>query len=162
MVQQVSALNDQRDADPVEDLINAVAASTAGWLERCVTETALVRSGRCDDDLVVRAAAMATGVSPVLVAEITELLRTDVDEQRHNPLMLYRAAVVHPTRLLLDAQVPAAVRDEFLERVFAEDRYGLSPATWADVDERLREPGLRWGAWKAAVVLHRRRAEGRR
>ena len=41
--------------------------------------------------------------------------------------------------------------------------YGMIGWTlFADVDPTLHEPGLRWGASKAHVVLLRRRAEGRR
>jgi hypothetical protein len=36
--------------------------------------------------------------------------------------------------------------------------YGLSPATWTDVDPDLHEPGIVWGAWKAKTVLDRRAA----
>lgn len=158
MVQHVSASDDE----PVEVLIATIVECTAPWLERCVVTTATAHLGQCPPALSEQAATMAAEQGPQLIAELTTLLRTDVDEQRQNPLMLYRSAVVHPTTLLIDAGVPATVRDEFHERVFADDRYALSPATWADIDERLREPGLYWGAWKAAVILHRRRAEGRR
>ena len=158
MVQHVSAPDDE----PVEVLIDAIAECTMVWLERCVVTTTTARLGHCPPALSEQAATMAAEQGPPLIADLTALLRTDVDEQRQNPLMLYRSAVVHPTGLLIDAGVPATVRDEFHERVFADDRYELSPATWADIDERLREPGLYWGAWKAAVILHRRRAEGRR
>ena len=44
--------------------------------------------------------------------------------------------------------------------IFPDDDYDLSPATFADIDESLHEPGLVWGAAKAHVVLTRRR--GRR
>jgi hypothetical protein len=53
-------------------------------------------------------------------------------------------------------------RDEFARRNFPEDRYDLTPASFADVDPTLHEPGLVWGAAKAHVVLQRRRAEGLR
>ena len=160
MVEQVSE-SDTRD-DPVEILIAAIVECTPQWLERCVIATATARLGTCEPALAQRAAQMAAEQGPALVDELISLLRTDVDSQRQNPLMLYRSAVVHPTGLLVAAGVPASTRDEFHQRVFAGDRYGLSPATWADIDERLHEPGLYWGAWKAAVILHRRRAEGRR
>jgi hypothetical protein len=35
--------------------------------------------------------------------------------------------------------------------------YGLSPATWVDIDEALVEPGIEWGAWKAATVMMRKK-----
>jgi hypothetical protein len=40
--------------------------------------------------------------------------------------------------------------------------YDLTPASFADVDPALHEPGLVWGAAKAHVHLARRRREGRR
>ena len=53
-------------------------------------------------------------------------------------------------------------RDDFDVRNFPDDVYGLSPATFADVDPALHEPGLVWGAAKAHVHLARRRREGKR
>jgi hypothetical protein len=49
-------------------------------------------------------------------------------------------------------------RDEFSVRSFPDDAYDLSPASFADVDPALHEPGLAWGAAKAYVHLARRRA----
>ena len=40
-----------------------------------------------------------------------------------------------------------------LRRNFPDDVYDLSPATFADVDPALHEPGLVWGAAKAHVHL---------
>jgi hypothetical protein len=53
-------------------------------------------------------------------------------------------------------------RDEFSLRNFPDDVYDLTPASFADVDPELHEPGLLWGAAKAHVHLARRRREGRR
>jgi hypothetical protein len=39
--------------------------------------------------------------------------------------------------------------------MFPDDDYGLTPASFADIDPALAEPGLAWGAAKAWV--HRRR-----
>jgi hypothetical protein len=50
-------------------------------------------------------------------------------------------------------------RDEFSRRSFPDDMFGLAPATWADVDPSLVEPGLEWGAWKAATIIGRRREQ---
>jgi hypothetical protein len=58
--------------------------------------------------------------------------------------------------------VPPAARDETDERLFPEDVYGLGPASFADIDPSVHEPGVAWGAAKAYVHLARRRAEGRR
>jgi hypothetical protein len=54
--------------------------------------------------------------------------------------------------------MPAVVRDEFDERAFPEDLYALTPASFADVDPALHEPGLMWGAAKAHAHLVRRRS----
>ena len=51
-------------------------------------------------------------------------------------------------------------RDEFQVRAFPDDVYDLTPATFADVDPALGDPGLEWGA-QAHVHLARRRREGK-
>ncbi|MEZ5227993.1 MAG: hypothetical protein R2710_15365 [Acidimicrobiales bacterium] len=59
-------------------------------------------------------------------------------------------------------EVSPADRDPFAVQTFPDDLYDLAPATFADIDEALHEPGLMWGAAKAHVHLSRRRAEGLR
>jgi hypothetical protein len=110
------------------------------------------------------AEAAAAGVLAIdeVMPRLRELLATDVDEQRTNPLSLLRGAVRYPTEVLRSAGVPAVVRDEFDERAFPDDVYGLTPASFADVDPSLHEPGLTWGAAKAHVHLSRRRGGGGR
>jgi hypothetical protein len=88
---------------------------------------------------------------------VRALLALDLDEQRVNPLALVRRAVSYPTQVLQDAGMPPVVRDEFDERAFPDDMYGLSPASFAEVDQSLYEPGLEWGAAKAHAHLVRRR-----
>ena len=53
------------------------------------------------------------------------------------------------------------VRDRFAEQTFPDDVYDLVPASFADVDPSLHEPGLLWGAAKAHTVLVRRKGLGR-
>ena len=53
-------------------------------------------------------------------------------------------------------------RDEVAVRQFPDDVYDLVPASFAEVDPELHEPGLVWGAAKAHVHLARRRSEGAR
>jgi hypothetical protein len=145
----------------VRDLIDAISAVLPAWLERCVVTTARRQGANVTPALAEAARAMARSASPVVMAELVELFDTDVDAQRTNPLSVLRAAVRFPTEVLAAHGVPARTRDEFAVRAFPADLYGLSPATWDDIDESLREPGLIWGAWKAKTVLDRRRAEGR-
>ncbi|CAB5001187.1 MAG: hypothetical protein F2876_08170 [Actinobacteria bacterium] len=105
-------------------------------------------------------------VSGAALAEVMPTVRAllfaDVDQQRMNPLALLRASVRFPTTVLDELGASPPDRDEFARRNFPEDRYGLTPASFADVDPTLHEPGLVWGAAKAHVVLQRRRAEGLR
>ena len=139
-------------------LADAVEAALPVWVERCV-------AGRVPLlDAELRAATADAGRRAVaeVGAEVRALLRTDVDEQRANPLALLRGAVRYPTEVLRAADAPPVRRDEFAERSFPDDVYGLSPATWSDVDPGLQERGIVWGAAKAHVVLARRRREGKR
>jgi hypothetical protein len=143
-------------------LADAVDAALPRWVERSVLRL-LDAAGREADRAVLDEVAEAGAVARAEVgAAVRELLSTDVDDQPTGPLALLRTAVRYPTEVLRRAGVPPVVRDEFAERAFPGDVYDLSPATWADVDPDLHEPGMAWGAAKAWVVLARRRAEGLR
>jgi hypothetical protein len=63
-----------------------------------------------------------------------------------------RTAVREPSVVLADVGIPPVVRDEFEERSFPDDRYGLAPRTFADLDEQLGPMQLVWGVAKAAVL----------
>lgn len=149
--------------DPyVQQLADAVHRVVPAWLLRCVLDTATGAGFGVSAALRADAEAMVRQAAPAVLAELDDLLATDVDEQRTNPLSILRAAVRYPTDVLQRHGVPPARRDDFAVRNFPADVYGLSPATWADLDETLQESGLIWGAWKAKSLLARRRAEGRR
>jgi hypothetical protein len=145
---------------PVDDLVATLGRVVPGWLERCVTETAERELGTCPEPLREQARQMADAVGPAVVAEVERLVRADVDAQRGTPLTVLRAAVRHPTDLLTAADVSAPRRDPFAVEHFPADRYDLSPASWSDIDPALHEPGIMWGAWKAATVIRRRRPGG--
>jgi hypothetical protein len=140
------------------DLADAVEAVIGDWVVRCVAGRVedFTRASPSDD---VLAAARAAGdrARADVVPKLRALLALDVDDQRVNPLLLLRAAVTYPTDVLRGAGVPPIVRDEFDERAFPDDVYGLNPASFADVDRSLHEPGLVWGAAKAHAHLIRRR-----
>jgi hypothetical protein len=133
-------------------LADAVVAALPGWVERSVAR----RIGG-DADPAVLAAARDAGRRAA--AEVGEAVRTlvalDIDDQRSTPLTLLRAAVRYPTEVLQAAGVPPVERDPIQIRLLPDDLYDLSPASFADVDPALREPGLMWGAAKA--LAHRRR-----
>ncbi|MEJ7583271.1 MAG: hypothetical protein WKF43_04120 [Acidimicrobiales bacterium] len=108
------------------------------------------------------AAVAGDGARDEVGPRLRELLALDVDEQPTGPLALLREAVRYPTAVLRDVGVTPVPRDAFAERAFPDDVYGLAPASFADIDPDLTEPGVAWGAAKAHVILARRRREGRR
>lgn len=144
-------------------LADGIESALPGWTVRCVTQRWREAGGGAhDDDLVDRAVRAGERCRDEVAPRVRELLLRDLDDQTTTPLALLRSAVHHPTQVLVDAGVPPVDRDEFSVRAFPDDRYALAPATFADLDESLAEPGLMWGAAKAHVHLARRRAEGRR
>jgi hypothetical protein len=146
-------------SEPASELLRVARAVTATWLRRRV----LAAAGDLDLGLTASEFDAFVDVQSTRLLDALEvLLTTDVDEQRSTPLSLYRNAVVDPTDLLRTAGVPARVHDRFTSEAFPDDLYGLGPATWADIDPAMHEPGLAWGAWKAMTVLQRRRGEGLR
>jgi hypothetical protein len=143
-------------------LADGIEAALPAWVDRCVVAVAEAWEPGLGARLAPAAAEAGRLAAEEVGPRVRALLATDVDEQATGPLAIVREAVRYPTEVLADAGVGAVVRDEFDERAFPADRYGLAPAAFADLDESLREPGLVWGAAKAHVVLARRRAEGRR
>lgn len=149
-------------AGHADALAAGIELALGPWVERSVRST-LDRWRPGEADRWAEAARQAGAAATVEVgARVRDLLATDVDRQRTGPLALLRDAVRFPTEVLASAGVPPVERDEFAQRAFPADVYGLAPASFGDVDPELTEPGLVWGAAKAHVVLARRRAEGRR
>jgi hypothetical protein len=111
-------------------------------------------------------ARVAPGVDPApivaaVMPPLRALLAADIDEQTTTPLAIIRdVAVPLLTSSLRAAGVdPDGVeRDEFARTHFPDDVYGLTPSSWADVDESLVSPGIAWGAAKAFVHKQRRSA----
>ena len=137
-------------------LADAVDVALPRWVERSVTRIMVAWQGGSPDATVVDAARDAgRRAAEEVGAEVRALLATDIDEQWTTPLSLLRAAVRYPTRVLEDAGVPPVERDPIQERLLPGDIYDLSPASFADVDPALAEPGMVWGAAKA--LAHRRR-----
>lgn len=143
-------------------LADAVEQALPGWVVRSVDRVAHAWQPGLGVRLGPRARGAASGAASEVGPRVRALLLTDVDAQRSGPLALLREAVRYPTEVLAEAGVPPVVRDEFAARAFPADIYDLSPASFADVDPALHEPGLVWGAAKAHVVLARRRSDGRR
>lgn len=139
-------------------LIEAVERAVPGWVDRIVRARWTAWSGQPLPASVAGATTAAgEAVRAEVVASLRRVLAMDVEAQTTNPLSIIRSSVVHPTAVLRQAGVPAVVRDRDAERLFPDDVYDLSPASFSEVDPTLHEPGLAWGAAKAHVVLARRR-----
>jgi hypothetical protein len=141
-----------------DDLVAAVEVALPTWVQRAVADRwAQWKGGEPPDEVVQAAADAADHATAAVVPALRELLQRDVAEQAANPLAVVRRAVAYPTRVLAATGMPAVVRDEQAERLFPDDRYDLVPGSFADLDPTAHEPGLRWGAAKAHVLLRRRR-----
>lgn len=145
------------------DLARGVREALPGWTVRCVEARIEAWTGEPPSPEVVDAARDAGERARAEVGDaISQVLAADIDQQRIPPLSLLRGAVRYPTEVLRAQGVPPVVRDEFAERNFPDDDYDLTPASFADLDPSLHEPGLLWGAAKAHVHLRRRAADGMR
>jgi hypothetical protein len=144
------------------ELVAAIDATLPGWTVRCVEQRMVEWSGSVPGEVRHLAETAGERARAVVGAELAELLALDIDQQRVPPLSILRRAVRFPTGVLEAAGVPHVVRDEFDERLEPDDVYGLAPASFAEVDPVLHEPGMAWGAAKAFVHLTRRRADGQR
>jgi hypothetical protein len=136
-------------------LADEIDAAIPRWVRRVVREVLAAQGLAIDDALATRidqaaAAAREAGARPV-----RRLLATDIDQQGTTPLEVLRGLVRYPTEVLRSAGARPAARDEFSRRNFPDDTYDLTPASFADVDPALHEPGLAWGAAKAYVHLAR-------
>jgi hypothetical protein len=137
-------------------LADAVVRAVPGWVERSVGRIMRAWQGGAPDENVMESARQAGQRAAIEVgAAMTALLSADIDEQRTTPLALLRGAVRYPTQVLQEAGVPPVERDPIQVRLLPDDLYDLSPASFADIDPSLAEPGMVWGAAKA--LAHRRR-----
>ena len=140
--------------DPPARLLAAMGEAVDDWLRRLVIEAAR-RGGVPTDRRADEIDRMVAAEAPRLMGQLADLLGCDVEAQTTTPLALLRAATGGPSRLLAAWGVPVPPADRFESSMLANDPYRLGPANWADVDERLHEPGLAWGAWKAITVMRR-------
>ena len=139
-------------------LLQSVTAVAGPWAVRLVDErlTANGLFGLVPEESRLSA---VTETERLAIEGLRELLELDAEQQRTNPLAVLRAATAPIGRFLASVGATPVERDEFGQRSFPDDVYGLAPATWADIDASLLEPGIEWGAWKAATIIGRRRTE---
>ena len=146
---------------PVDDLQQMLHVCIYHWLATTMLRV-LEHQDVSTDAAAVSVHETADVVSSRLLRDLDRLLETDPDDQRSNPLALIRDALSEPSDVLSHLGAQPVPRDEFARNANPGDIFGMAPATWSDIDERLHEPGLKWGAWKAATILMRRREEGLR
>jgi hypothetical protein len=161
-----------------DSILLGVESRLAAWTERAVRRI-LDAWGRADAATRARAEAEAAAAGPRVAARIGSELRTlfalDPEDMPATPLEVVRTAVREPTAILEAAGVPPVERDEFAERSWPADRYGLTPATLGDLTDTGRPPGphpddtdglsplqLVWGVAKVAVLRARRTLPGDR
>ena len=150
-----SRVSDSDEPDPSRQLLLAATSAVRGWLWRCIDTAARAGGVAVEPDAEVE--ALINEVAAHLEERLDALLALDVEAQRSNPLSLFRDAVAGPTALLQARGVRPAVRDQFATAAFPDDIYGITPATWSDIDASLQAPGIAWGAWKAMTVIRRHR-----
>ncbi len=153
----MALVGDHLAVDAGERLAAAVEAALPGWVERSVRRRLVDWNGSAAPDVVRQATEAGRRAAMEVGGELRRLVAADVDEQWTNPLSILRGAVRYPTAVLRQAGVPPVVRDDFDERHFPDDDYGLVPLAFADIDPALHDLGLAWGAAKAMVHLRRHR-----
>ena len=137
------------------NLFVAVIAAYPRWLTARLSE---ISSVALVDEIPVD---IVKACAQLMARDLFELLQTDVDEQRANPLQVLRDSTLAATEWLQSVGVIRAQRDEFEVSAMPNDLFAIGPLTWKDLSGDVHEAGISWGAWKAATVLTRRRQEGK-
>jgi hypothetical protein len=141
-------------------IVAGVERQLPGWA-RAQVERLLDAWGRAPADARVRAEAQSAEAGDAaarrVVAELRALFAVDPARQQATPLEIVRTAYREPTAVLAAAGVPPIVRDEFDERAWPDDDYGLVPRTLGDLgDPELAPLHLAWGMAKTTVLRARR------
>jgi hypothetical protein len=144
-----------------KDLFMAVIHAVPSWVARRMLEIASHSGVSAGADFMEAIETVSRETLQQLSGDLLALLATDVDKQRFNPLQVIREANVFANQSLAMLGVPVPRRDEFDAQVMPHDHYAVGPLTWKDLSEDVHDAGITWGAWKAATVLTRRRAEGK-
>jgi hypothetical protein len=142
--------------DYASALADGIEEALPGWVERSVARIMTAWAGSVAPEVAAAAEEAGRQAQAEVGPDVRALLLADIDEQLTTPLAILRAhAVRYPTGVLQNAGVPPVQRDEFVEEVFPDDTYDLVPASFGDVDPKLSDIGVSWGAAKA--FEHKRR-----
>lgn len=136
-------------------LFDAVASCYESWLTRRLNE---ISRGAIDVSRIEQVVSIS---AHSVLEELHNFLGTDVDAQRTNPLHILRQSTRLANEVLAEVDAQPSGRDEFEVAAMPHDVFSIGPLTWRDLSEDVHEAGITWGAWKAAVVLSRRRNEGK-
>jgi hypothetical protein len=141
-------------------ILVGVERELPGWVERSVRRI-LDAWGRAPADARARAERDAVDAGRTatdrIVAELRSLFALDVEEQRSTPLEIVRRAYREPTAVLAAAGIAPVERDDFAERAWPDDTYGLVVHGLGDLgDEDLAPLQMAWGLAKAKVLRARR------
>jgi hypothetical protein len=143
-------------------IVAGVEKNVPGWT-RAQVNRLLDAWGRAPADTrdVVESRAVDAGAHAArrIVGELRALFAVDPERQPATPLEIVRTVYREPSEVLAAAGVPPIVRDEFDERAWPDDVYGLVPHTLGDLgDAELAPLHLAWGMAKATVIRARRRS----
>jgi hypothetical protein len=141
-------------------IVAGVERQVPGWVKTQV-DRLLDAWGRAPAATRVRAEAQSleagSAAARRIVDELRALFAVDPTRQQATPLEIVRTASREPTTVLAAAGVPPIVRDEFDERAWPDDVYGLVPRTLGDLgDPELAALHLAWGMAKTTVLRARR------
>jgi hypothetical protein len=156
--------DEQRGLDLLRQASDAIVAGVErelpGWVERSVTRI-LDAWGRTPPAERAHAERESVSAGRIATARVTDELRAlfalDPEQQRATPLEIVRHGYREPTAVLQAVGIPPVERDEFAERAWPDDTYGLVVHGLGELgDEELAPLQLAWGMAKAKVVRARR------
>jgi hypothetical protein len=141
------------------EVVERIERTLPGWVEREVRRI-VDAWGRLDPGTAARTVQAAGPAGRKAADRVGSALRAemalDPARQRATPLQIVRSAYEEPTAVLAAAGIPPVERDDFHERRWPDDRYGLVPEHLSDLgDEVLGPLLLAWGMAKAAVLRSR-------
>jgi len=141
-------------------LADGIEQALPRWVQRSVARIMTAWAASVPPEVAAAAETAGRRAAVEVGPRVRSLLEADIDEQRTTPLAIVRSdALRYPTEVLAAAGVPPVVRDRAAEELFPDDLYDLGPASFADLDPELADPGLHWGAAKAFEHKSRHGAE---
>jgi len=155
------SVSDGQLSEYSQTLLDACVAAIPQWITNRIQHVCLVSGGVIPEIVTTKVAGVAHATQAQVQIDLMALLSVDIDSQRTNPLQVLRGSTLMATALLIEAGIPQVRRDEFEVRSMPDDMFALGPLTWRDLGDDVHDAGIQWGAWKAAMIISRRRDEGK-